>query len=89
MLFIKLPARLRVNEPYLRFVHLAQNFNLNLVQNYILTFSLKCGIIYLSRGQGNGNRTKASTENGNKKFLKIFKKSLDKIPKVWYNKYVR
>ena len=24
-----------------------------------------------------------------KKFLKIFKKSLDKIPLMWYNKYVR
>ena len=58
------------------------------MQHSILQFSQKCGIIYLSRGQGNRNRTKASTENGNKKFLKIFKKSLDKIPIVWYNKYV-
>ena len=58
------------------------------MQHSILHFSQKYGIIYLSRGQGNSNCTKASTENGNKKFLKIFKKSLDKIPLMWYNKYV-
>ena len=65
--FTELSARLRVNEPNLQYMQVAQKFNQNLVQNYILTFSLKYGIIYLSRGQGNGNRTKASTENGNKK----------------------
>ena len=76
--FAELPARLRVNEPNLRFVQVAQKFSQNLVQNYILTFSLKYGIIYLSRGQGNGHRTTMSTENRNKKIEKFLKKHLTK-----------
>ena len=76
--FAELSARLRVNEPNLRFVQVAQKISQNLVQNYILTFSLKYGIIYLSRGQGNRNRTKASTENGNKKIENFSKKVLTK-----------
>jgi hypothetical protein len=86
--FAELSARLRVNEPNLRFVHLAQKMASNFVQYSILQFSQKYGIIYLSRGQGNGHHTKASMENGNEKFLKIFKKTLDKQYQVWYNKYV-
>ena len=57
------------------------------VQIYLLTFPVICDIIYLSR-RDTDTQSKRIEKTETKKFLKIFKKSLDKQYQIWYNKNV-
>ena len=86
--FAELSARLRVNEPNLPICAPCTKNDRKLCATFHLAIFPKVWYYILVKGQGNGHRTKTSTENGNKNFLKIFKKTLDKQYQVWYNKYV-
>lgn len=88
MLFAELSARLRVNEPNLPICAPCTKIQSKLCATFHLAIFPKVWYYILVKRTRKRKPHQSECGNGNKKFLKIFKKSLDKIPLMWYNKYV-
>ena len=88
MFFAELSARLRANEPNLPICAGCTKIQPKLCATFHLAIFPK--VWYYILVKRTRKRKPHQNEYGKRKqkILKIFKKSLDKIPIVWYNKYV-
>ena len=89
MVFAELSARLRANEPNLPICAGCTKNKPKLCATFHLVIFLKVWYYILVKRTRKRKLDQSEYGKRKQKFLKIFKKSLDKIPIVWYNKYVK